>query len=589
MRSMITACLFLCASFSVMAALEEEFRNPPAWTKPWSYWFWMDGDVTEEGITKDLEIMAELGIQRAIIMNVHHGKKKQTGPVVKTHSTQWRELTRYALREAKRVGVEFAMFNCAGWSQSGGPWNTPEHSMRFVTWNEVEAQGGDFRHDIRPKGIHVQDIAVLAVPRTGSVTIRKLCRTKELTFTHTAPFAARSLSFSPNKDNYAFAATLYAKQPAGKQVPVREFREAVRGRNAKTSFLPLGPETFSFKTVRARTFILKIRHAAGVDHVELSSEPKVAQVVEKQLGRMHPTPKPRWDTYFFPDTVEPDNPGQIIDSKRILNLSDKLASDGVLSCQLPPGQWTVIYFGMTPTGKRNHPAAPEATGLECDKMSRAAIKHHFNSMFSQLFSEMSPLEKSALKGVTVDSYEVGSQNWTDNFELEFKARVGYDPVPWLPVLTGRVVGSARDSDLFLWNLRRQVADLISINYVGELREICHKHGLTLWLENYGHWGYPGEFLMYGGYSDDVAGEFWSTGTLGNIECRAASSSGHIYGKKRIYAEAYTSGLNLRHHPAFFKSRGERMFCDGINHFVLNGQQKERSISSDLRSRCEPLI
>ena len=124
---MITFCL-LTFNVACGAGLEDEFRDPPEWTRPWCYWFWVDGDVTEDGITKDLEKMKELGIQQAIVTNVHHDKKG-TGPV-KILSQRWRDLNRYALREAARLGIAFSMFNSPGWSQSGGPWNKPENSMR---------------------------------------------------------------------------------------------------------------------------------------------------------------------------------------------------------------------------------------------------------------------------------------------------------------------------------------------------------------------------------------------------------------------------------------------------------------------------
>jgi hypothetical protein len=190
-------------------------------------------------------------------------------------------------------------------------------------------------------------------------------------------------------------------------------------------------------------------------------------------------------------------------------------------------------------------------------------------MFGKLLKEITPEEKKAWKGVTIDSYEVGAQNWTDGFETDFKQRAGYDPIKYLPVMTGRVIDSAKASDQFLWDLRRTVADMVAENYVGGLAEVAHKHGLTVWCENYGHWGFPGDFTIYGRYSDEIGGEFWSNVDLGNVECRAASSTAHIYGRKRVYAEAFTSGLDLGHHPYLVKRRGEEMFCEGINHFVLH--------------------
>ena len=102
------------------------------------------------------------------------------------------------------------------------------------------------------------------------------------------------------------------------------------------------------------------------------------------------------------------------------------------------------------------------------------------------------------------------------------------------------------------------------------RESLHEHGLETWLENYGHWGFPGEFLMYGGQSDQVSGEFWSEGTLGDIENRAASSCGHIYGKRQIWAESCTSGgPAFSRYPRMMKQRVDRFFTEGINSTLLH--------------------
>jgi hypothetical protein len=169
-----------------------------------------------------------------------------------------------------------------------------------------------------------------------------------------------------------------------------------------------------------------------------------------------------------------------------------------------------------------------------------------------------------------DSYETGGQNWTDGLVDEFTAKYGYSPVPYMPVLKGYVVGSRDLSDRFLWDLRRMVADKVSYDYVGGLREVCHKNGLTTWLENYGHWGFPGEFLQYGGQSDEIGGEFWSEGDLGNIENRAASSCAHIYGKQKVSAESFTcGGKAYSRHPATMKQRGDRFFTEGINNTLLH--------------------
>ena len=133
-----------------------------------------------------------------------------------------------------------------------------------------------------------------------------------------------------------------------------------------------------------------------------------------------------------------------------------------------------------------------------------------------------------------------------------------------------MVGSRDQSDRFLWDLRRLIADRVAYDYVAGLRDICHKHGLQTWLENYGHWGFPGEFLMYGGQSDQISGEFWSEGNLGDIENRAASSCGHIYGKRQIWAESCTSGGPVFYrYPRMMKQRVDRFFTEGINSTLLH--------------------
>ena len=151
--------------------------------------------------------------------------------------------------------------------------------------------------------------------------------------------------------------------------------------------------------------------------------------------------------------------------------------------------------------------------------------------------------------MVADSYEMGPQNWTDGFAADFRQRYGYDPLRFLPVLTGRIVGSADQSDRFLWDLRRMVADRVARDYVGGLRDLCREHGLKMWLENYGHWGFPGEFLQYGGSCDEIGGEFWVDGDLGSVELRDAASAAHIYGKPVVWAEAFTGGPAFVNTPA----------------------------------------
>lgn len=443
---LIAAALWFLSFGGMSAApLDDAFQNPGDDTKPWCYWYWLNNHISREGITKDLEAMAKAGIGLAMIGNIEGG-----GPV-KMFSPEWHDLTRHALKEAKRLSVDIMMFNGPGWSQSGGPWIKPGQSMRRVSWHEVPAKGGAFSAVVRPAGVSAgQDIAVLAVPRMEHLAVAGVPQQGAIRFSHASAFTARSLVVAGKGQG-----ELYALNGGDRRLVAKIDAD---GGSPKTDFLANEVEAFSFADVSGQEFELVGKFQG---QVVLSSEPKVAQFAEKQMGRMHPTPSPTWESYIFPESVEPADASVLIPRAWILDLTDRLAADGVLACDLPEGDWTIIHFGMVSTGKKNAPAPPEATGLECDKMSKAHTRHHFNSMFGKLLQDVTPEEKAAWVGITIDSYEVGSQNWTDGFAAEFERRNGYNPILLLPVMTGRMIDSARVSDQFLWDLRRTVADLIA--------------------------------------------------------------------------------------------------------------------------------
>ncbi len=387
------------------------------------------------------------------------------------------------------------------------------------------------------------------------------------------PFTARSLTFHFTASPIQATGKLQAAEPDGSFRTVKTFsidraiRKDIYGDS--TMFMPTAPLVVAFAPTSSKHFRLVLDGTKSVEAIKLSSGARVADYVEKRLGRLWPTPLPNWDSYMWPRPDAPNDTTTAVPLATIQQLSDKMAADGTLTWDVPEGEWIIQRLGMTPTGIMNRPTAKEATGLECDKMSKAAIENHFNAMIGKVIERVPDDQRTALKHVIIDSYEVGGQDWTPGFEKVFEKRLGYDPLPWLPVLSGRVVGSPDQSERFLWDLRRLVADLIGENYVGGLSEVSNQHGLKLWLENYGHWGYPGEFLQYGGEADHVSGEFWATGDLGSIELRDAASCAHIYGKGVVSAEAFTNGLKVSDHPFNLKRRGDWAYTNGINHFVLH--------------------
>lgn len=390
----------------------------------------------------------------------------------------------------------------------------------------------------------------------------------------------RSVTVVPDRVQLKVECELQYKDKAGKWRSVKKFTIE---RMAKDSIGPMlfGPVAEVFPAVTAREFRLIFTRLVkggkaddpkvpGIAEITLSETPRLERYVEKQLGQMFPSPHAQWDAYLWKPQAGSKEEGLPPQVSQIQNISTSMDATGRLTWEIPAGNWTLLRVGMVPTGVQNNSAPQEGKGLETDKMNAAHAAAHFDAYLGKLAARLSPEERKAWKYVIVDSYEKGSQNWTDQLEKEFAARYHYDPLPWLPVLSGRVVGSPDQSDRFLWDLRRLVADKVATDYAGTLHEAANGRGLKLWMENYGHFGFPGEDLQYGGRADEVAGEFWAAGGLGSFEVRMASSAAHIYGKPIVAAESFTyGGTPWTQSPWSLKTRGDWAMAEGINHFILH--------------------
>jgi hypothetical protein len=590
--------------------LEAGFLDPPEQTKPWCYWYWVSDNLSKEGLTRDLEAMARVGIGAALIGNIFLDDVP-AGPV-KVLSEAWWGMIAHALREATRVGVHIGLFNCPGWSQSGGPWIGPEQTMRYLASSETRVTGPQAMEQVLPvPQPDFQDVAVLAfpAPQHDADTLRmqspRVTCTPAVTHAHhlmdgdlstsivfppgaglgtnpftiewsvSNPFTVRSLSIIPSEAPFGATCELQAQTAEGQFEAVHRFVCDRSNMSRGVGFMPRGPVTVALPAVTATGFRLVFTGVVGptakpsLAEIVLSGAARLDAFIEKQLAKMHPTPLPRWDTYLWPTQPEPDSRALVVPLDQVRDLTRHMAPDGSLSWNVPAGQWIIQRIGMTPTGMKNSPASPEGQGLEVDKMNRALAQHHFEAFIGEVIRRVPAADRRAFKHVVADSYEMGAQNWTHGFDRTFRDTYGYDPMPWLPVLSGRLVGSADQSERFLWDLRRLVADRVAMDYVGGLRDACRPHGLGLWLENYGHWGFPSEFLKYGSESDRIGGEYWVTGDLGSIECRAASSCANTYGKPFVSAEAFTGGPPFQNAPSALKARGDWSFCEGVNHFVLH--------------------
>lgn len=562
------------ANHPSFASIEQGFRSIPDSVQTGVYWYWISDNISKEGVERDLEAMKVAGINRAFIGNIGidgipYGDHKLL-------SSEWWEVLHAALKKATELNIEIGIFNSPGWSQSGGPWVKSSQAMRYLASSDTIVAGpGRMQLTLPSVGKDEQDVCVIAYPaldkpveekswainkKSGQSSSSVLVFDKEAT--------VRTLIYRVNTP-FKTTAKLWVKK-GGKEELLRQFVIDRSNPALNVGFVPYAPVVISLPETSASQFRLEMSEegeAAG--NVTLTSSPMMERYPEKSLAKMFQTPLPMWDDYLWEKQPAVSDASLMVSPDAIKNVTE-FSKNGVLDWEVPEGKWVIRRMAMLPTGVTNSPAAPEATGPEIDKMSKKHVAFHFDAFIGDILKRIPEADRKTFKVVVQDSYETGGQNWTDDMISVFKERYGYDPVPYLPVLEGTVVGNPDISDRFLWDLRRLIADRVSYDYVGGLRDVCHQHGLTTWLENYGHWGFPGEFLQYGGQSDEIAGEFWSEGSLGDIENRAASSCGHIYGKRRVWAESFTSGgPAFGRYPYQMKQRGDRFFTEGINSSLLH--------------------
>jgi hypothetical protein len=446
----------------VRQELRQNFATPPDSARPWVYWFWLNGNITREGISADLEAMKRVGIGGVLIMEVDQGAPLGQVPFA---GPKWRELFKHVTAEANRLGLEVRMNNDAGWCGSGGPWITPELSMQKVVWTETQVQGPTHFEGtlIQPPAVanFYRDIVVWAFPT-----------------------------------------------PAG-NANIGGFRE-------KAGFVPLD--------------------AAPATHAVWPEVPRE----------------------------------QTIPRRRLIDLTARLDRNGRVTWDVPAGRWTILRLGHTSTGKDNHPAPLSGRGLECDKLSQTAAETQFEGLMGKLIADAGPLAGKVLSSTHIDSWEIGMQNWTPKFREEFQRRRGYDPLPFLPAMTGRIVDGREVSERFLWDLRQTISDLMLENYAGHMRELAHRRGLQLSIEAYSNC--PADEMAYAGQADEPMAEFWFWNkNWSAFSCTEMASAAHVFGKPILGAEAFTATDAERWlgHPALLKELGDWAFCEGINRFVIH--------------------
>lgn len=572
---LFATALLPVACTSTDDTLSQRFRHLPDSQRMAVYWYWMSDNISVEGVEHDLEAMKKAGITRAYIGNIWQDDVPAGD--IKVLTPEWWEVMHAALKRATELDIEIGIFNCPGWSQSGGPWVKPSQAMRYLAAASTTVTGnGTTQTLVLPSlGDEAQDVRLLAYPshteaQEKTAVLHKIAGYDLTTDIRLEPtFTARSLTIST--DSYLLINMIIQveKENGFETLKVEHLDRTNSALNV--GFHPHAPICIALPNVKGKRLRLISTGGPQDCHytVTVSDQPAVERYEEKSLGKMFQSPLPMWDEYMWATQPEADGYAYV-QSEQVQDLTGQMKADGTLTWEVPDGHWTLLRTAMVPTGVTNSPASREATGYEVDKMSREHVAAHFDAFLGELMRRIPEEDRRSFRIVVEDSYETGGQNWTDDMVPSFTARYGYDPTPYLPTLYGQVIGSQDQSERFLWDLRRLIADRVAYDYVGGLRDVSHAHGLTTWLECYGHWGFPSEFLMYGGQSDEVAGEFWSEGSLGDIENRAASSCAHIYGKQKVWAESCTAGgPNYSRYPATMKQRTDRFFCEGINATLLH--------------------
>jgi len=637
-------------------SLEEQFKDPPNSARPRVWWHWMNGNITKDGIAKDLAWMKRVGIGGL----QNFDAAMQTPQIVEKRlvymTPEWKDAFRFTAQEADRLGLEVAIAASPGWSETGGPWVPPEDGLKKLVWSETEVAGGKpFKGKLAaPPSVtgpfqsiakgggqnmlsairedqkipqHYADIALLAFPSASAPTMpapmvadgagkpvdAKLLSDGDYATSIDLPSggdASQSLMFEFSRPQTVRSASLFMPGAAmlffGASVtPMLEASDdGETWREIGEMHAAQVPTTVSFAPVTARRFRLTLhprvnnplasmgRTSPGLDLAGLGSllgtSPAAAlQGAPNRIAEFRLTSEARIDRfetkagfeiepdYYALSQSVPETAG--IDPAKVIDLTERLREDGSLDWTPPKGSWRVLRLGYSLLGTENHPAPPEATGLEVDKFDGPAVRRYLEHYIGMYRDAAGAVGDKGVNAILTDSIEVGAANWTPTMIAQFKGLRGYDPVPWMPALTGTIVSSRTGSDKFLYDYRRTLADLMASEHYGTVAEVAHEAGLKVYgeaLEN----GRPslGDDMSMRRHADIPMSAMWTHARedgpqLAHVaDMRGAASVAHIYGQNLAAAESMTSSLAYWDHaPNYLKRIIDLEFVNGINRPVVH--------------------
>jgi hypothetical protein len=615
--------------------LEKGFKNPPEQAKPRTWWHWTNSNITKEGITKDLEWMSRAGIGGMQLADVASGQGQTVENKITFGSPQWLDAVRHAASEAQRLDLEMTIFSSAGWSLTGGPWVKPEQAMKKLVWSDTLIVGptkfntalpqppacegpiGNMVRSALNNGpFFYKDCIVLAfrtpedeisfkqskpVVTTGtgvinanslidndlntSVRIRALKESNEawIQFTFDQPYKARAITIASRNG-----------------IPFCKLSSSDDGKEFRTLSILPGPQLYRAGKVETTAFPESVARYYRIEftgapwrpaEVMSETDPKPDSVYVLNEITLHSGSRiDRWEdkagffhlfnydpvtvspTLVHPSIGEDGSSISFIDTAGIIDLTSKLDRNGNLNWDIPEGKWTIMRFGYSLTGSKNRPAVPSGLGYEVDKLSREHTEAYLHGYTDPIRNALGSLYGQGLRYVLLDSWEAGMQNWTDKMIPEFTKRRGYDPVPFLPALTGRIVGNRDISDRFLWDFRRTLADMFAENHFATATEFFNKQGIGTYGEVSGvSLEILEDALLNKKYVDIPMGEFWFRSLHPDLmyyqDIRGAASASHVYGKKIVAAESFTGGGFES--PWSLKKIGDYWFAQGVNRIIFH--------------------
>ncbi len=608
--------------------LYQNFLNPDQSARPRVWWHWMNGNITKDGIRKDLTWMKRSGIAGFHVFDAGLSTPQIVQKRLAYMTPEWKDAFHYAIALADSLGLEATIASAPGWSETGGPWVKDEDGMKKLVWRQqiVKGTGRTLRITL-PSGFDItgpykdysyvnssvatvfmkkrfyRDIAVLAmrVP-DNDLTMAEM---NPVLTTSGGAVTVEQLG----NDSISDYATIKA-DATGKAWVMFDFRTPRTIRSMEWSALKIEPkeENYSaaiYSSTDGKTFVkvTDLGYQAGLEKVAdiPATTARYFKVVLQSTEKGHPASgfrlsslklspvyrvnlvpdKAGYSLYRYAASVKTPATADVVRTSDIIDVTS-MVKDGVLTWKAPKGRWRIMRFGYGLTGKTNHPASAEATGLEVDKLDPVAIRDYYkNYLQTYIDASKGMLGKRGITHLLNDSYEAGCQTWTGRMAEEFKSRRGYDLLPWLPALSGIIVNSADDTERFLFDWRTTIGDMMSEYHYDQLNDILRPYGLKRYTESHEGWrANLTDGMDCKRYADIPMSAIWMrykqhliTVPQHESDIRESASVAHIYGQNVAAAESFTSdGFRdgaFVYSPTILKSTADAAMACGLNLFVIH--------------------